>query len=68
MSFNWYSLFLNLICTSLRPILLSITGVGDIKNKGLNTLVVITGEGQCYLFDVPKPGLDDLEEALPLSS
>ena len=26
-------------------------GVGDIKNKGSNSLVVITGEGLCYIFD-----------------
>ena len=26
-------------------------GVGDIKNKGFNSLVVITGEGLCYIFD-----------------
>ena len=26
-------------------------GIGDIKNKGDNSLVVITGEGLCYIFD-----------------
>lgn len=26
-------------------------GVGDLKNKGANSLVVITGEGLCYIFD-----------------
>lgn len=26
-------------------------GVGDIFNKGRNSLVVINGEGWCYIFD-----------------
>ena len=25
--------------------------VGDVKNKGANSLVLITGEGICYTFD-----------------
>ena len=28
-------------------------GIGDIFNKGRNSLVVINGEGWCYIFDFP---------------
>ena len=28
-------------------------GIGDIFNKGRNSLVVINGEGWCFIFDFP---------------
>ena len=42
----------NSVCWGAHNLgMITCLGVGDIKNKGENSLVVITGEGLCYIFD-----------------